>query len=661
MLVLVASSGDGAAGAPLRTDEVRVEDARLGEDAAAPPPEPSAFVTVIDARAAGAGAASLPEVLARAASVQVRSQGGLGAFTAVTMRGSTAAQVAVFLDGVPLNRDSTGAPDLSQVPLDALERIEVYRGGVPAELGGAALGGAINLVTRRPGTRPELELKAGYGSFGTRQASVRAAGARGPLAGSLYLGYRGSRGDFPFYDDNQTEFTTSDDRTRRRANNGYDELDGAFTARWRRGDAEAIASGQTLYKDQGIPPFRSLLADGVRLTTARQTLDVALARRRLREGALDLGGSAFLLAQWQHFVNPGGVGVGRQDATYTSGGGGLRGRAGLAVGAHQLFVLVPEVRGELFDTESLIPGQPPAPGGRRVAAGVALRDEIALAADRLLLTPALRFDLVRTWSPTVAGAHLESYFSPRLGVRGELQPQVLALKANAGLYYRPPTFFELFGSPGLMLPAAGLVGEHGLSADLGAVLTTARLTAEVAGFVRRVQDLIAYERRLLLLQAANDPRVRVVPGIELAVQARPHRAVALSGHYAYTAADLPGQPRHQALGRVELERPRGRVRPAAFYEADLASSDYLDLGRERLMPGRLLHAAGVRLSLRGVRALGGDARLTLEGRNLADVRTGTVALAPATSGLTQTPVAIADFFGYPLPGRSLFATLEWRY
>jgi iron complex outermembrane receptor protein len=192
-------------------------------------------------------------------------------------------------------------------------------------------------------------------------------------------------------------------------------------------------------------------------------------------------------------------------------------------------------------------------------------------------------------------------------------------------------------------------------------VTTRRFTAEVAGFARRVQDLIAYERYLLLLQAVNDPRVRVIPGLELALQGRPHPGVALSGHYSYTAADVPGLPRHQAFGRLEVERPRGRVRPAAFYEADYASSDYLDLGRERLMPGRLLHAAGVRLTWREVRGLGGDLRLTLEGRNLGNLRVGYVPLSPPQAGLTQTPVAVADFFGYPLPGRSLFATLEWRH
>ena len=73
VLVVLGSPRSGAAEGPLRTDEVRVEDARLGDAGGAAAPEPSAFVTVIDAREASVGAATLPEVLARAAAVQVRS------------------------------------------------------------------------------------------------------------------------------------------------------------------------------------------------------------------------------------------------------------------------------------------------------------------------------------------------------------------------------------------------------------------------------------------------------------------------------------------------------------------------------------------------------------------------------------------------------------
>jgi iron complex outermembrane receptor protein len=642
---------------PLRTGEVRVEDARLVDEPGPPPPEPSAFVTVIDARAPF-GETSLPEVLARATSVQVRSMGHLGAFTAVSIRGSTAAQVAVFLDGVPLNRDATGAPDLSQVPLGSLERIEVYRGGVPAELSGAALGGAINLVTRRPGARPETEVRLGGGSFLTRAASVRRSGGRGRLAYHAWLGYQGTRGDFPYYDDNQTEFTTVDDRTRRRQHNGYDQVAAALAGRYRGRDLEVSVAGQTLYKDQGLPPFRSLLSDDVDLRTARQTLDLSVLRRRLARGALDLGGTLYGLAQWQHFVNPGGAFVGEQDLRYLTLAGGVRGRAALALGAHQVLVVVPEVRGEHFDAASGLAGQEPPPGGLRFAASLAVRDEVSLLRDRLVLMPALRGDLLRTWSPDRSGVRVEKYASPRLGVRVQAH-EAVAVKGNVGLYFRPPTFMELHGSPGLMLDNRDLDAEHGLSSDLGVQVVTRHVTAEAAGFVRRSTDLIAYERRMLLLRAVNDARVRVVPGLEAVARVQPHPVVALAASYTFTAADLPGQPRHQLFARVEAERAFGPTWvPAAFYELDFAGADYLDLGRERLMPARLLHAAGVRVTLHTRR--GGTWRLALEGRNLGDLRVAHVPLRPPQNGLSATPVAVADFFGYPLPGRSFLATLDWR-
>ncbi len=77
------------------------------------------------------------------------------------------------------------------------------------------------------------------------------------------------------------------------------------------------------------------------------------------------------------------------------------------------------------------------------------------------------------------------------------------------------------------------------------------------------------------------------------------------------------------------------------------------------MPARLLHAAGVRLALQ--RSGRGEVRLTLEGRNLGDRRVGYLPLSPPQNGLTQAPVALADYFGYPLPGRSFYATLDWRF
>src|SRR5262249_49792748 len=158
--------------------EVAVEDTRVAEAAPAPA-ETTPFVTVIDVGGSAEEVRTLAETLAESAGVQVRSLGGLGAYSSVSIRGSSSAQGAVVLDGVPLNRGSLGGVDLSLLPLDALERIEVWRGQVPPELGGEAIGGAINLVTRRATSQSATAASLSYGSFGTRKVDLfRGARAR---------------------------------------------------------------------------------------------------------------------------------------------------------------------------------------------------------------------------------------------------------------------------------------------------------------------------------------------------------------------------------------------------------------------------------------------------------------------------------------------------
>src|SRR5262249_52917289 len=133
-----------------------------------------------------------------------------------SVRGSEAAEVAVFLDGVPLNPAGGAVVDLSQLPVDGLVRVEVYRGVPPVELGADAVGGAIHLISRHAGGPPHLRLSAGLGSFGARSTSIGYAGRSGAVHVDANLAYRGATGDFLYYDDQGTLLTTSDDGLSRR-------------------------------------------------------------------------------------------------------------------------------------------------------------------------------------------------------------------------------------------------------------------------------------------------------------------------------------------------------------------------------------------------------------------------------------------------------------
>jgi outer membrane receptor protein involved in Fe transport len=92
----------------------------------------------------------LGDMLIRIPGVHLSKRGSDGQYTTVSVRGSTAAQVNVYIDGVPQNSGISGVVDLSLIPMNNVERIEVYRGYTPVRFVGAPIGGVINIVTKRP-------------------------------------------------------------------------------------------------------------------------------------------------------------------------------------------------------------------------------------------------------------------------------------------------------------------------------------------------------------------------------------------------------------------------------------------------------------------------------------------------------------------------------
>ena len=85
---------------------------------------------------------TLPDFLQMVPGVHVREVQGKGQYTTVTVRGSTAAQVGVFVDGVLTNLGGDAAVDISSIPVSNVERIEVYRGYIPARFANYQIGRA---------------------------------------------------------------------------------------------------------------------------------------------------------------------------------------------------------------------------------------------------------------------------------------------------------------------------------------------------------------------------------------------------------------------------------------------------------------------------------------------------------------------------------------
>ena len=140
---------------------------------------------------------SVPDLLLTVPGVHVREVNGKGQYTTVTMRGSTAAQVGIFIDGVLANLGGDTAVDLSTIPVKNVERIEVYRGYIPSRFGGTFMGGVINIVTKKPETT-NVSLEVGKSSYGGKRGSMEITAPLGD--GSLMVGtnYESSDGDFKY-------------------------------------------------------------------------------------------------------------------------------------------------------------------------------------------------------------------------------------------------------------------------------------------------------------------------------------------------------------------------------------------------------------------------------------------------------------------------------
>ncbi len=110
------------------------------------------------------------DLLDQSAGVRIRQDGGLGSRVRYNINGLTGNSIRIFLDGIPIENYGYSF-SLSSIPTSIIERIEVYKGVVPAELASDALGGAINVVTKRnmPNT---LNTSYSFGSFNTHQWSL---------------------------------------------------------------------------------------------------------------------------------------------------------------------------------------------------------------------------------------------------------------------------------------------------------------------------------------------------------------------------------------------------------------------------------------------------------------------------------------------------------
>ena len=130
-------------------------------------------------------ARDLPTLLRQESGVEIAQTGGLGTQSAIRMRGSESDHVLVLIDGVRVNSVTTGATAIDQLLLDEVERVEIVRGNVSSVYGSEAIGGVVQIFTRRGEGAMKVSGSVAAGSDDYRKLALAVGGARGDTRAHL--------------------------------------------------------------------------------------------------------------------------------------------------------------------------------------------------------------------------------------------------------------------------------------------------------------------------------------------------------------------------------------------------------------------------------------------------------------------------------------------
>ena len=614
---------------------------------------------------------SVGEVLGRSVGIHVRSLGGIGAQSSARIRGAEAAQVNVYLDGILLNSSGFSTVDLSELSLEMLGRIEAYRGTTPVVLGLGSIGGAINLITR-DNRNTSTELSLGYGSWQSGKLSALHASGVSNVRVFTMIALRGSKGDFDYLNRNGTPLNPSDDRIMARVNNQYESVSTLLKLTTEIGKTKLSLLNLLNVKDSGIPGIDSVPVEHASLFDLREL--VALQGETAFRNAQQLLWSVRYMLQQNRFEDPDNeVGIGHQnshaDAHTVSAFGVWR------LMGNRFFNFDMRLEGsvETFVVDNLATPESPSPGIRRqLGSGIDLK---IFPIEKLKIVPSVRVivDRARAERETDMGEQemrtkkiSDEYILPYLGVGWQVSKRFKYI-ANAGRYVRTPDLFELFGDTGASVGNPELKAEEGLNVDTGmkykyehgaGIVNSARIYTGVFGSWSR--NLIAYAQNSQnTVRAENVDSARTL-GVELSLDTTLFSWFSIWGSYTFiqgvnrsdkpyhNGKQLPGIPGHEAHLQLSVEREFGRWRHKLWIDGDYSGAVFLDQANlVEDVQGKTLLGGGVQVEYLPARLT-----LTLALRNLFN----TITIADDDG--RKRPVR--DYEAFPLPGRGIFLTLNWK-
>jgi vitamin B12 transporter len=239
-LIGLALTSHAFAAENINLDDVVVTASRISQ----PRESVIADMSVIDAEEIQRGGqTTLVELLKLQPGIEISSNGGAGETTSVFLRGTNSNQVIVLIDGMRVSSATAGTTTFENIPLAQIDRIEILRGPATSLYGQDAIGGVIQIFTKRGEGAPQLSASVGYGSYNTKTAAAGLNGSYGDTSFSANISSYTTDG-FSAYNTHNPQFSDDD---------AYRNL--AFSGSLRQKLAEGHDIGIQLYQSEGHNNF----------------------------------------------------------------------------------------------------------------------------------------------------------------------------------------------------------------------------------------------------------------------------------------------------------------------------------------------------------------------------------------------------------------------
>jgi len=467
----------------------------------------------------------LSDALREVPGVAVNRTGPAGQTTQIRIRGSESNQTLVLIDGVEVNDPSSESEfDFAHLMADDIERIEVLRGPQSALYGSDAIGGVVNIVTRRGAGPATGTASVEGGGYGTLRGHASVSGGNDDL--DYLIGAAGLR------------------------------TDGASAAR-NGSEADGYRNG-TIYTKIGLHPSELLDIDLVgRYTRFNTDLDGFAGGVGAVDSRDDVDGSTFLGrvqgklklldGRWEHIVG----------LSYTDDSRDYRDGDDIITSSYRGKTTRVDYQTNLtLDSEAVLPAehrltfavdheeqQADSDSGfadfsRRIGAtGLVGQYQLGLA-DSLFLTGSVRHDLNDLFQDTTTWRLTAAYKIEVTGTK---------LRASYGTGVKNPTLFELYGFTNTYRGNPDLKPEHaeGWDAGFDQQIWDDRVVLDATWFEQRISDLIVGSGQ----GSANLPGMATARGIELGLSVTPVDDLTFRASYSYTDAE-------DATGAELVRRPR---------------------------------------------------------------------------------------------------------